>query len=287
MVKTEAAVPTCTSTGNNEYYTCSRCGKVFKDEQGKIETTVEAETLKGTEIRPVATNTLISGSKLTLTAWTLPGSKKAKVKWSLSEDSKAYATISSSGVLTAKTVSEVQNVTVIATPTDGSPEARKEIRILPKITVKQVEKFNLFYGNGRAKLAITGGQVASARFVEPTDFVLEDNDGQFYIRLAEGASVKPKTKATLEITLSGCDIPVRQSLTVATTNTAPKLKLNPTASIVNTTLTNSLTVETAILGTEDTLTARSATKGVTASADNGILTLTLDTGKTTTATVYL
>lgn len=287
MTKVEAAVPTCTSTGNNEYYTCSRCGKVFKDEQGKIETTVEAETLKGTEIRPVATNTLISGSKLTLTAWTLPGSKKAKVKWSLSEDSKVYASISSSGVLTAKTVSEVQNITVVATPTDGSLEARKEIQILPKITVKQAEKFNLFYGNGRAKLAITGGQVASARFVEPSDFVLEDSDGQFYIRLAEGASVKPKTKVTLEITLSGCDIPVRQSLTIATTNTAPKLKLNPTASIVNTTLTNSLTVETAILGTEDTLTVRSATKGVTASADNGILTLTLDTPKTTTATVYL
>ena len=287
MTKVEAVAPTYVAAGNNEYYTCSRCGKVFKDEQGKIETTVEAETLKGTEIRPVATNTLISGSKLTLTAWTLPGSKKAKVKWSLSEDSKAYASISSSGVLTAKTVSEVQNITVIATPTDGSLEARKEIQILPKITVKQTEKLNLFYGNGRAKLAITGGQVTSARFVEPTDFVLDNNDGQFYIRLAEGASVKPKTKVTLEITLPGCDTPIRQSLTIATTNTAPKLKLNPTASIVNTTLTNSLTVETAILGTEDTLTVRSATKGVTASVDNGILTLTLDTPKTTTATVYL
>ena len=246
-----------------------------------------AET-PGTEIRPVGTTTLTSGGKLTLTAWAMPDNKKVKVKWSLSEDSKAYASISSSGVLTAKTVSEVQNITVIATPTDGSPEARKTIQILPKITVKQVEKFNLFYGNGRAKLAITGGQVASARFVEPSDFVLEDSDGQLYIRLAEGASVKPKTKVTLEITLPGCDTPVRQSLTIATTNTAPKLKLNPTASIVNTTLTESLTVETAILGTEDdTLTVRSATKGVTASVDNGVLTLTLDNAKTTTATIYL
>lgn len=246
-----------------------------------------SEGPSSTEIRPVDTTALISGSKLTLTTWAMPDGKKIKANWSLSEDSKAYASISSSGVLTAKTVSEVQNITVIATPTDGSLEARKEIQILPKITVKQTEKFNLFYGNGRAKLAVTGGQVASARFVEPSDFVLEDSDGQFYIRLAEGASVKPKTKVTLGITLPGCDIPVRQSLTIATTNTAPKLKLNPTASIVNTTLTNSLTVETAILGTEDTLTVRSATKGVTASVDKGILTLTLDNGKTTTATVYL
>ena len=291
MTKVEAVVPTYTATGNNEYYTCSRCGRAFKDEQGETETTVEAETLakldKGTEIRPIDTTALISGSKLTLTAWTLPGGKKAKVKWSLSEDSKAYASISSSGVLRAKAVSEVQNITVIAAPTDGSPEARKEIQILPKITVKQTEKLNLFYGNGRAKLAITGGQVASARFVEPSDFVLEDSDGQFYIRLAEGASVKPKTKVTLEITLPGCDTPIKQSLTIATMTAAPKLKLNPTASIVNTTLTNSLTVETAILGTEDTLTVRSATKGVTATVENGILTLTLDTVKTTTATIYL
>ena len=287
MAKVEAVAPTYTAAGNNEYYTCSRCGRAFKDEQGKIETTVEAEKLvKSNEIR-LSMAALTSGSKLTLTAWTLPDNKKVKANWSLSEDSKAYASISSSGVLTAKTVSEVQDITVIATPTDGSPETRKEIQILPKITVKQVEKFNLFYGNGKAKLAITGGQVASARFVEPTDFVLDNNDGQFYIRLAEGASAKPKTKVTLEITLPGCDIPVRQSLTIATTNTAPKLKLNPTASIVNTTLTESLTVETAILGIEDTLTVRCATKGVTASVDKGILTLTLDNGKTTTATVYL
>lgn len=260
---------------------CIYCEDSYTGIRGRKE--IEIKT--GIVIRPTDTGYLVSGSKLTLSAW--DSGKKAKVKWSLSEDSKAYATISSSGVLTAKTVSEVQNITVIATPTDGSLEVRKEIQILPKITVKQVEKFNLFYGNGKAKLAITGGQVASARFVEPTDFILEDSDGQFYIRLAEGASVKPKTKVTLEITLPGCDIPVRQSLTVATTNAAPKLKLNPTASIVNTTLTNSLTVETAILGTEDTLTVRSATKGVTASVDNGILTLTLDNGKTTTATVYL
>ena len=99
--------------------------------------------------------------------------------------------------------------------------------------------------------------------------------------------MKPKTKVTLEITLPGCDTPVRQSLTIATTNTAPKLKLNPTASIVNTTLTNCLTVETAILGTEDTLTVRSATKGVTATVENGRLVVTLDTAKTTTATIYL
>ena len=46
MTKTDAKAATCTEAGNNEYYTCSRCGGVFKDEAGTQATTVEAETLK-------------------------------------------------------------------------------------------------------------------------------------------------------------------------------------------------------------------------------------------------
>jgi len=293
MRKVEAVAPTYTATGNNEYYTCSRCGRAFKDEQGEIETTVEAETLpkldKGTEIRPVAASTLISGGKLTLTAWTLPDNKKVKVKWSLSEDSKAYASISSSGVLTAKTVSEVQNITVIATPTDGSTEARKEIQILPKITVKQVEKFNLFHSNSRAELAITGGEIGEAKLDGNKDFVLENENDHFYIRFADpdNPPAKPNTKATLQVFFPGSDTPATKVLTIATTNTAPKLKLNPTSSILNTTMTGDLTVNAEVLGTADkSLEARSATNGVTATVESGKLVVMLNTAKTTTATIY-
>ena len=45
LTKTAAKAPTCLETGNNEYYTCSVCGKVFKDAAGTTETTVAAETL--------------------------------------------------------------------------------------------------------------------------------------------------------------------------------------------------------------------------------------------------
>ena len=45
MTKTEAVTPTCAAGGNNEYYTCSVCNKVFKDEQGNTLTTVAAEKL--------------------------------------------------------------------------------------------------------------------------------------------------------------------------------------------------------------------------------------------------
>ena len=45
IAKTEAAEPTYWAVGNNAYYTCSRCGKTFKDANGETETTVEDETL--------------------------------------------------------------------------------------------------------------------------------------------------------------------------------------------------------------------------------------------------
>ena len=48
MTKTEAKSATCTEDGNNEYYTCSACGKAFKDADGKTVTTVEAETIAAT-----------------------------------------------------------------------------------------------------------------------------------------------------------------------------------------------------------------------------------------------
>ena len=48
MTKTDAKAATCTEDGNNEYYTCSACGKVFKDADGKTVTTVEAEKIAAT-----------------------------------------------------------------------------------------------------------------------------------------------------------------------------------------------------------------------------------------------
>ena len=48
LTKTDAKEPTCTEDGNNAYYTCSACGKIFKDAEGKTVTTVEAEKIAAT-----------------------------------------------------------------------------------------------------------------------------------------------------------------------------------------------------------------------------------------------
>lgn len=46
MKATEAKAATCTAEGNNEYWTCGNCKKVFADAEGTTETTVTAQTIK-------------------------------------------------------------------------------------------------------------------------------------------------------------------------------------------------------------------------------------------------
>ena len=45
MKKTSAVEATCTADGNNEYYTCSKCGGVFADSNGDTETTAAEQTI--------------------------------------------------------------------------------------------------------------------------------------------------------------------------------------------------------------------------------------------------
>lgn len=45
LQKTDAKAATCTAAGNKEYWTCSTCGKVYSDAEGKTETTAAAMTI--------------------------------------------------------------------------------------------------------------------------------------------------------------------------------------------------------------------------------------------------
>ena len=75
LVKTPAKESTCKEQGNNEYYTCSGCGKVYKDAEGKTETTVEEEKL------PLAEHTeeTIPGKAATCTETGLTDGTKCSV----------------------------------------------------------------------------------------------------------------------------------------------------------------------------------------------------------------
>ena len=165
----------------------------------------------------------------------------------------------------------------------------KATQTLPKLTVKQTEKFNLFCRNSLAPLAITGGEVESAELIGTDDFVLENNDGTYVIRYAdpENVSEKPDTKATLSVRFAGYSVPVTKALTIATASTAPKLTLNPAVSTLNSAVQGDLTVNTSILGVSDALTVWTDTPGVEVEISGDELTITLDKAKTTTVNLFV
>ena len=169
------------------------------------------------------------------------------------------------------------------------PLTVKAAPTLPRLTVKQTEKFNLFYRDSEAALTITGGEVEEAELIS-SDFVLDNKEGQWVIRYAdpENAPAKPNTKASLSVTFTGYTMPVTKALTISTVNTAPKLSLNPTSSILNTTLIEDLTVETALLGSEgDNLSVWAEPSSVDVSLTDDVLSISLNEPKTVTASIYV
>ena len=391
LTKVEAVKPTQETTGNLEYYTCSRCEKFFLDRLGKEETTLEEVTLPKTpyasEIDLIRDGQLvpevleIDGQKvrtLSLVAVVQPEEAEQKVTWS--SDAPAVARVNQSGVVTLLTSGPA---TITATAADGSgitaqvtlnvsvpdyaprlgattlnlnaastvgttvdlvesygsqilevsvDDSRfsvdyednlltlragegvtkgtypmtlnvlcdngqtypyfitvKATQTLPKLTVKQTEKFNLFCRDSQVPLAITGGEVESAELIGTDDFVLENNDGTYVIRYAEQENVpeKPDTKASLSVRFAGYSVPVTKALTIATASTAPKLTLNPAASTLNAAVQGDLTVHTSILGVSDALTVWTDMEGVEVEISGDELTITLDEAKTTTVNLFV
>ena len=161
---------------------------------------------------------------------------------------------------------------------------------LPRLTVRQSQRFNLFYRDSQATLTITGGEVESAELTGNSDFVLENEGGEWVIRYAdpENAPAKPSTRATLSVSFAGYNIPVTRALTIGTVNTAPKLKLNPTSSTLNTALNSDWSVETVLSGADgESLYAYTDTPGVDVALSGNVLTLTLTEAKNVSANVYV
>ena len=161
---------------------------------------------------------------------------------------------------------------------------------LPRLTVRQSQRFNLFYRDSQATLTITGGEVESAELTGNSDFVLENEDGEWVIRYAdpENAPAKPSTRATLSVSFAGYNIPVTKALTIGTVNTAPKLKRNPTSSTLNTALNSDWSVETVLSGADgESLYAYTDTPGVDVALSGNVLTLTLTETKNVSANVYV
>lgn len=170
------------------------------------------------------------------------------------------------------------------------PLTIKVTQALPKLTVKQSNKFDLFYRDSESTLTITGGEVESAAFIGSSDFALENEDDQWFIRYADPENIpaKPGTKVTLSVLFAGYNTPVTKSVTIATVNTSPKLKLSPASSVLNTVLTEALEVRAQLAGTDDdNLSVWTDTPGAEVYLDDGTLTIELSAAKAVTVNVYV
>lgn len=183
---------------------------------------------------------------------------------------------------------------VLTTDTDSGtytyPLTVKVTQALPKLTVKQSNKFDLFYRDSESTLTITGGEVESAAFIGSSDFALENEDDQWFIRYADPENIpaKPGTKVTLSVLFAGYNAPVTKSVTIATVNTSPKLKLSPASSVLNTVLTEALEVRAQLTGTDDdNLSVWTDTPGAEVYLDDGTLTIGLSAAKAVTVNVYV
>lgn len=218
---------------------------------------------------------------------------------SVSVDDDRFAVVYEDNVLTltvagGKTVNKgtyKMNLSVSCTDAGGNcnyPLTVKVSQTLPKLTVKQIQKFNLFYEDSKAELTFSGGEIENAKIDENGDFTLKNEDGKWNVCYAEGHAFKPSTKVTLRVLFAGCTTPVTKVITIATVNTAPKISLNPKTSVLNTALTNDWTVQAQLLGTDaEDLSVYTDTEGADVSITGSTLIIKLDKAKAVTVNVYL
>ena len=135
LTKTEAKAATYTETGNNEYYICSVCQKVFKDAAGTQETTVEAETIAKLT-RPSSGHSSGRGDRDPSYAVTAPSTKNGDV------------------TVSPKNASKGDRVTITVTPDKGYE--------LDKLTVKDASGNKLKLtdkGNGKYTFIMPASKV--------------------------------------------------------------------------------------------------------------------------------
>ena len=209
----------------------------------------------------------LGSSKLTLNSYRIAGISTALVEsyenaiqsvsvYDYDKAAKSYREIPSqsfavsweAGALTLETAEVLGGGTyplkLTAVCDSGTYEYPLQIKVantLPKVTVKQGTKFNLFYLDSTAPFMVTasGVEIENMELVGNEDLRLEYDRGQASVSYADGVvpgKEKFQTKGRLLIDLEGYRKTVEQSFTLATVNTAPKLTVNPASSVVNTAL---------------------------------------------------
>ena len=161
-----------------------------------------------------------------------------------STPSTAFAAEAEDGTLNVRALKAQTNGTyqlkLVVDCLGGSYDFTLQVKVansLPKVTVKQIGKFDTFYLDSTAQLTVTaaGCQMKGLELVGADTFRM-DEDGNLFYAESYNPGDKVVAKGTLRVYLEGYQVPVEKAVTIAATTTTPKLTLNPTASIINTVL---------------------------------------------------
>ena len=153
----------------------------------------------------------------------------------------SFAAEAEDGTLTVRALgaqsSGTYQLKLVVTCLGGSYDYTLQVKVansLPKVTVKQIGKFDTFYLDSTAQLTATasGYEVERMELIGADTFRM-DEDGNLFYAESYNPGDKVVTKGTLLVYVEGYQVPVEKNVTVATTKTAPKLTLNPSASAVN------------------------------------------------------
>ena len=155
--------------------------------------------------------------------------------------SDSFAAEAEDGTLTVRALGAQKNGTyqlkLVVTCLGGSYDYTLQVKVansLPKVTVKQMGKFDTFYLDSTAQLTATasGYEVERMELIGADTFRM-DEDGNLFYAESYNPGDKTVTKGTLLVYVEGYQVPVKKTVTIATTKTAPKLTMNPSASAVN------------------------------------------------------
>ncbi len=156
-------------------------------------------------------------------------------------------TISSKEVIPNSNIAPVLKVTCADGETYDYKLAAKVKNTAPSVTVKQLDKMNLFYTDSEVPVKVTAADIAVTNVeLEGTeDFTVIEYDAdnaEALIRFSDSCSfehnVKPDTKADLLVYLEGYEQPVKKAITIATTTKKPDVVLTEKSSVINTAMSS-------------------------------------------------
>ena len=221
----------CTDTLGTE----TRLHIVLRDSAPRLEST--KLTLNSNLIAGVTTG-LVESCGNTIQSVTLYDYNKTTKDYT---HSTAFDAEAEDGTLTVRALGAQKSGTyqlkLVVTCLGGSYDYTLQVKVansLPKVTVKQIGKFDTFYLDSTAQLTATasGYEVERLKLIGADTFRM-DEDGNLFYAESYNPGDKIVTKGTLLIYVEGYQVPVEKAVTIATTKTAPKLTLNPSASAVN------------------------------------------------------